>query len=162
MDKKPIIKRSTKLTLYLDTTIPSYVFASDTPERMLITQRFMRLIDNPDYELVISDIVIREIHRAALPKRALLSGVVKGLRILPSTPSSDLLAGAYLTAGALPPSSLEDALHVAIATLYNVDALISWNFGHLVNIRRAKAIATVNAQRGLSHLAIVTPEEVLL
>ena len=86
---------------------------------------------------------------------------VKDLRVLPSSPLSNTLANAYIEAKALPRGSFEDALHVAIATLYNVDALISWNFGHLVNIRRSKAIAAVNAQRGLPHIEIVTPEEVL-
>jgi predicted nucleic acid-binding protein len=151
-----------KLRLYLDTTIPSYLFALDSPARMQITQRFMRLIGNPAYELVISDVVLEEINRAAPNKRALLMEVVRDLRVLPTIPPAKVLAEAYIDAGALPKSSFEDALHVALATLYNLDALISWNFGHLVNIRRAKAIATVNAQRGLPHIEIITPEEVLV
>jgi predicted nucleic acid-binding protein len=151
-----------RLKLYLDTTIPSYVFAEDSPERMRITQRFMGLAHAPAYELVISDIVIREINRANAQKRSLLLGVVKDLRILPAIPEANVVAEAYIAAQALPRGSFEDALHVALATLYNVDALVSWNFGHLVNFRRAKAIAAVNADRGLPHIEIVTPEAVLL
>ena len=150
-----------KLKLYLDTTIPSYVFALDSPERMAVTRRFMRLLADPGYEMVISDIVIREINRATQPKRDLLLEVVRGIPILAATAQSDSLAEAYIQAGALPRGSIEDAMHVAIATLYNVDALISWNFGHLVNIRRAKAIATVNASKGLPHIEILSPEEVI-
>jgi hypothetical protein len=151
----------TKLRLYLDTTIPSYVFALDTPERMLLTKRFLKLQDSPGYEMIISDVVMREIDRAKEPKRTLLLEVVTGMPLLLSSDLSDQLAEAYIKAGALPRSSFEDAQHVALATLYNVDALISWNFGHLVNIRRTKAIAAVNAERGLLHIEILSPEEVV-
>jgi predicted nucleic acid-binding protein len=149
-----------KLRLYLDTTIPSYVFALDSPERMEITRRFMRL-GRWNYEMIISDVVIAEINRAAEPKRSLLLDVIKGLPVLYSSSQSDELAEAYVQAGALPRGSIEDAMHVAIATLNRVDALASWNFGHLVNIRRKRAIAAVNLERGLPQLEILSPEEVM-
>ncbi len=155
------MKRTRHLRLYLDTTIPSYVFAVDSPERMKITKEFLRLTHSPDYEMFISDVVIREIQKASEPKQSLLLQVVHSMPLLLSSPESDSLAEAYLQSGALPWSSFEDACHVAIATLYNMDALISWNFGHLVNIRRAKAIGAVNKQRGLPHIEILSPEEVI-
>src|SRR5437016_88323 len=101
-----------KLKLYLDTTIPSYVFALDSPERMAVTRRFMRLVGDPGYELLISDVVLQEINRAAPNKRALLTDVVRGLRVLPTLPAAKVLAQAYIEAKALPRSSFEDALHV--------------------------------------------------
>lgn len=154
------MKSSQKLRLYLDTTIPSYIFALDTPERMEMTRRFMRL-EHANYEMIISDVVIMEIDRAAEPKRSLLFDIVKSLPILHSSPQSDELAEAYIQAGALPRGSIEDAMHVAIATLNKVDALVSWNFGHLVNIRRRKAIAAVNLDNGLQPIEILSPEEVI-
>ena len=154
------MKSSQKLRLYLDTTIPSYVFALDTPERMEITRRFMRL-GHVNYEMIISDVVITEINRAAEPKRSLLFDVIKGFPILHSSYESDELAEAYIQAGALPRGSIEDAMHVAIATLNRVDALVSWNFGHLVNIRRRKAITAVNLDKGLQPIEIFSPEEVI-
>ncbi len=149
-----------KLRLYLDTTIPSYVFALDSPQRMEITRRFMRL-GRLNHEMIVSDVVMREIARAKEPKRALLFEVVQELPILSSTTQSDVLADAYIQAGALPRGSVEDARHVALATLHNVDALVSWNFGHLVNIRRRKAISNVNIQKGLPRIEILSPEEVI-
>ncbi len=114
-----------------------------------------------EYEMIISDIVVKELKRAAEPKRQWLLESVKDIPMTTSTLESFELAGAYVQAGALPPASFDDAHHVAIATLSKVDALISWNFGHLVNIRRAKAIAAINASRGLYHIEILTPEEVI-
>ena len=152
--------QTTKLRLYLDTTIPSYVFATDAPERMEITRRFIRL-GHLNHEMIISDVVVREISRASEPKRSLLFEVVKGMLILSSSTQSDDLAKAYIQAGALPRGSMEDAMHVAIATLHQIDALVSWNFGHLVNIRRKRAIGAVNTKRGLPQIEILSPEEVM-
>lgn len=121
----------------------------------------MALAFHPSYEMLISDVVIRELNRAAEPKRQLLLEPVKGLPVLFSTAEPEELAETYVREGILPRGSLEDARHVAIATLNAVDALISWNFGHLVNIRRAKAIAFLNAKRGLPHVEIVSPHEVV-
>lgn len=53
----------------------------------------------------------------------------------------------------------EDALHVAIAVLTRQDALISWNFKHLVNQRRRAAVQTLNLARGLPSIAILPPPE---
>src|SRR5579864_2255046 len=122
-------ERPAILRLYLDTTIPSYVFATDARERMEITKRFMALAFNPSYEMLISDVVIRELNRAAEPKRQLLLDVVREFPVLLSTAESEELAEAYVREGILPRGSFEDARHVAIATLNAVDALISWNFG---------------------------------
>ncbi len=121
----------------------------------------MTLAVRPEYEMLISDVVVRELSRAAEPKRQLLFEVVQGLSLLFSTAESEDLAETYIREGILPHGSIEDARHVALATLNGVDALVSWNFGHLVNIRRTKAIAAVNAKRGLPRIEIVSPREVV-
>jgi hypothetical protein len=150
-----------KLRLYLDTTIPSYVFALDSPERMQITRRFMALQLLPEYDMVISDIVMGELIRASEPLRGLLLEQVAGLEIFPMTVTAEQLAAAYIRHKILPPGSVDDARHVALATLNRADALVSWNFGHLVNIRRIMAINELHEQMGLRIIEIVTPEEVL-
>jgi hypothetical protein len=150
-----------KLKLYLDTTIPSYVFALDSPERMEITKRFMLLRRSPAYEMVISEVVLWELGATPEPKRVLLMEQVSGLPVLLMSPEADHLAKAYIRHDILPASSINDARHVALATLDNADALISWNFSHLVNIRRVKAMNEFNERLGLPHIEIVTPEEVL-
>lgn len=48
--------------------------------------------------------------------------------------SSFRFARLYIASKALPPRSLDDAAHVAYATVYGVDAVVSWNFRHMANI----------------------------
>ena len=155
------MKTPQKLKLYLDTTIPSYVFALDSPERMEITRRFMKLRFLPAYEFVISEVVLDELSAAREPKKVLLIDQVAGLPVLLMSSEANHLAEAYIRHKILPIGSINDARHVALATLNQADALVSWNFGHLVNIRRSKGINELNEQFNLPHIEIVTPEEVL-
>ncbi|MEI6127857.1 MAG: hypothetical protein WCQ99_15025, partial [Pseudomonadota bacterium] len=46
------------------------------------------------------------------------------------------LAQAYLKAKVVSPNYTDDARHVAIATVEQIDLIVSWNFKHLVNVRR--------------------------
>jgi hypothetical protein len=63
--------------------------------------------------------------------------------------------------GGLPPKSKEDAMHIAIATVYNCDVLLSWNFRHIVNIRAITAVDAVNIQEGHRTIRILSPSSLL-
>ena len=56
---------------------------------------------------------------------------------------------------------LADAQHIAMATVANVDALVSWNFRHVVNLSRIHAYHGVNAKLGYPAVEIRSPREVL-
>ena len=53
------------------------------------------------------------------------------------------------------------AQHIAIATVARVDVLVSWNFKHIVNLRRIHGYNSVNLRRGYPTLEIRAPREVL-
>ena len=55
----------------------------------------------------------------------------------------------------------DDALHIAIATVIEVDVLVSWNFRHIVNLNRIQQFNSVNLREGYKILEIRSPEEVL-
>lgn len=81
--------------------------------------------------------------------------------VLSESRESLSLAQEYIAARVLPASSRDDARHVAIATLAGSDALISWNFRHLVNLRRKQLVQAVNTRLGHPLIEIVSPEEVV-
>ncbi len=56
-------------------------------------------------------------------------------------------------------ANLNDALHIALATLAKADVLVSWNFRHMVNWRRIRACNEVNRKNGYHAIDIRTPEE---
>ena len=55
----------------------------------------------------------------------------------------------------------DDARHVAICTVHRVNHLVSWNFKHLVNVRRSAGFNAVNLLQGYSPVSIVNPKELI-
>ncbi|MBU1524218.1 MAG: hypothetical protein KKG50_06130 [Candidatus Omnitrophica bacterium] len=77
------------------------------------------------------------------------------------TKSADELAKTYIVKGILSEKKEDDALHVAIATCAEMDALVTWNFKHLANLRKAELFYSASLEKGyLKKLEIVTPMEV--
>lgn len=66
----------------------------------------------------------------------------------------------YLTRKILTPKSLDDATHVALATINRADAIVSWNFKHIVRLDKMKLYNQVNFSLGYGILQIVSPKEV--
>jgi len=55
----------------------------------------------------------------------------------------------------------EDAYHIAVAVLNDMDFLSSWNFRHLVRRRTRDIVRMVNTMNGLRQVEIMTPAEIL-
>jgi len=71
------------------------------------------------------------------------------------------LAEAYIAAGVLTAKMRADAQHIAIASVGRVDVLVSWNFKHIVNLKRIHGYNSVNLRKGYPMIEIRTPREVL-
>jgi hypothetical protein len=54
-----------------------------------------------------------------------------------------------------------DLRHLAVATVNSVDAVVSWNFRDIVNIRTRRAVHAANLRLGYPLIEIVSPEEVI-
>lgn len=150
-----------KLRLYLDTTIPNYVFATHLPHKMKITKALFRGWAERKYDLFISDVVLRELEAASEPKRRRLLAQIVGITQLAITEEAERLANEYVKRRVISQNYFDDARHVAIATCNKLDAVVSWNYGHLVNINKIKAINKVNEANDYQHIEIVSPEEVV-
>jgi hypothetical protein len=61
------------------------------------------------------------------------------------------LAELYMAAQIIPASKRDDAFHVAYATVFELDILVSWNFKHLANVRRETLFLAVNESEGYRH-----------
>lgn len=154
-----------KLRIYLDTSVINFLFAEDAPDFQRVTIDFFVRYSS-QYDLFVSEIVLLEIGKTKdLAQRDRLLDVIRQypIALLAFEPRDEIiaLANAYRENGVIPLSQQEDALHVAHATLHEIDILLSWNFKHLANIRREAGIEAVNKARGYWHpLRIVSPLEV--
>jgi hypothetical protein len=50
--------------------------------------------------------------------------------------------------------------HIALATIDEVDMLVSWNFKHIVNFDKIRQFNTVNKELGHKLIRILSPREV--
>ena len=53
-----------------------------------------------------------------------------------------------------------DMQHIALATIAEVDALVSWNFKHIVRLEKIRLFNAVNVESGYRVLSIRSPREV--
>jgi len=69
------------------------------------------------------------------------------------------LAETYLKEKILGKASLDDAYHIAIATVNRLDVLVSWNFKHIVNFDKIKLFNSINLRLGYPTIEIRSPKE---
>lgn len=152
-----------RLQLYLETSVWNFYYADDAPEKREVTHIFFEKIKRGEYEIFISDTVIQEINKADKRKKQLLIELIREYEptLLHIDEESVDLAQKYIFQGVLPANKIEDAIHAAVATVYETDALISWNLKHLANFRKMEMINGINLKEGyLKRLALITPMEV--
>lgn len=151
------------MKLYVETTVPNFLFADDAPEKKAVTEQFYNWLKVSPDELYIFELVLAELNRTHLPLRtALLEAAARlDATILPITREAEGLAGRYVTDGAIPTRFRDDAMHVALAVMNGLDVVVTWNMKHLANVRRIEAINRTNFVMGLAPIRIHTPEEVI-
>ncbi len=152
-----------RLQLYLETSVWNFYFADDAPEKKEITLIFFDKIKQGEYEIFISETVIKEIGKADSNKRQLLLEIIKKYRPKELVINEKVLSLAqrYVIEGVLSANQMEDAVHAAVATVFEMDALISWNLKHLANFRKMEMINGINMKEGyLKRLELITPMEV--
>jgi hypothetical protein len=71
------------------------------------------------------------------------------------------LASQLIELKAVPPTEPEDALHLSIATLANMDFVASWNFSHMVSEQPKRKFSQVVQQLGYAVPILATPESIV-
>jgi hypothetical protein len=154
-----------KLRIYLDTSVINFLFAKDVPDFRRITEDFFEVYAQ-QCELYGSDVLLEELDRDPDECRKQRHMTVlrdHGVKILPRSRDYEVahLADSYLQQQVVPFKKRDDALHVAYATVFEMDVLLSWNFKHLANIRREARFVSVNQAEGYWRTPrIVSPMEV--
>lgn len=150
-----------KLKVYLETTVPNYIFNNHLPEEQKVAKKIFRMIKKKEVEGLISEVVVRELSRAPEPRRSKLQKIASDIKVLEVTPEAKKLAQEYVDAKIVPKSKLDDALHIAIASIARVDLLASWNLEHIVKAKTKMKVAEINKKKGYHTPVIVRPEEVV-
>lgn len=147
--------------VYIETTIPSLFHTARTDTRSLARQRWTREWWDelaPGFELHSSDAVIAELQRGTLEdlKQRRIE-LISGLNLLEVSYEVMEIATIYIDRLVMPRSGAGDALHLALASFYSLDVLLTWNCKHLANPNKFGHIDHVNHELGLSTPLLTTP-----
>ena len=146
-----------KLSLYLETSvIGAYLDAGDPFRRDLTIRWFEHELS--EYRACVSLLVERELERVAEPHRTGYMNIIRPLERVEFSDEAAILAEGYISRGIFHRKYLADAFHVALASIHKIDYLVTWNFGHLANVRKQAQIRLFNTAAGFFSPTIVTPE----
>lgn len=151
--------------VYIESTVPSYLTARPTENlittaRQILTQRWWKEYRS-HYELYASDVVLLECQKGDPKAAEKRIRVMRNILLLDITIECSELAEKIFIELQIPPKASDDAFHIAIACVHELDYLLSWNFKHIVNasmIRKLHGILQKTPYR-LPH--ICTPEELI-
>ena len=147
-----------RLRIYVDTSVIGGCF---DPEFVTWSDALMRDFRAKRLVPVLSDVTAVEIAAAPAAVQALhkeLLGLSSG--VLPVTKASLSLVAAYEARKILPKRFAADMTHIALATIAEVDAVVSWNFKHIVRLEKIRLFNAVNVELGYRALSILSPREV--
>jgi len=145
-------------SLYLDTSV---IGGYHDTEWLADTRELWQQAQAGQWRLVTSIVAEAELKNAPANVRDLFAATFDASNILDTSTEIEDLAQAYLAAGVVPPKFADDALHVAMATVHGVRLVVSWNFKHLVNVRREDGFNAVNLLQGWPAVRIVSPKEII-
>ena len=152
-----------KKKVYVETSVISNLTARPSfnlidMARQVATRQWWDAV-RPRFDIFVSVLVKDESSRgdAAAAKKRM--SILAALATIPVTPEMELLAERLLSATAVPRTSYEDAVHIAVATVSGMDYLLTWNCKHIANAATMPRINSVCRDAGYQCPVICTPEQ---
>ena len=146
-----------KKSLYLETSVIGAYLDNGEPFRRDLTIRWWEH-ELSEYEAYTSILVQRELECLSEPYKKGYLNLAKTLKNLDLAEEVAILAEGYIARGIFHRKYIGDALHVALASFYKIDYLVTWNFGHIANVRKQARVRLFNTGAGFFVPMIVTPE----
>ena len=146
-----------KLSIYLETSVIGAYLDNGDPFRRDLTIRWFEH-ELSEYQAYSSILVRRELERIDEPYRTGYLKIINDLDNLELSEEVSILAEGYISRGIFHRKFIADAVHMALASFHKIDYLVTWNFGHLANVRKQARVRLFNTAAGFFSPAIVTPE----
>jgi len=148
MQKKP--------KLYLESSVINMYFQEEAPYLRDLTRQFWRDV-LPHFDVYVSEAVLDEIRATTEANlRKALKNLIKDFEVLKMTEEVIELADTYLSHRRLPRG---DALHLASASIGEMDFLVTRNLRHIYKRGTQEMIREVNTRLRIPVPTIVTPED---
>jgi predicted nucleic acid-binding protein len=145
--------------IYIDTSVVGGYFDEEFKEA---TNMLFQRLENREINFVVSDLLDLELINAPTHvKELLFKYSIDFFERVDLTDEAVKLANTYIEEKVVGKTSIEDCRHIAMATIYKVDVLASWNFKHIVNLDRIKGYNSVNLRLGYSMIEIRSPKDLV-
>ena len=144
--------------VYVETSVVSGMFdKNDHPEK---AKPFWDAVFEGKIRVVLSSVLHDELEKSPDNVREFYRRIPDSqFERIVSTPESDTLAERYVKAGILTSNHFTDCEHIALATIANVDVLVSWNTKHIVNRHRIRRFNDVSIGFGCDEIKILVPND---
>jgi predicted nucleic acid-binding protein len=152
-----------KKSVYLDSTIFSFYY-DERPaslHRQQITADWWET-QRKFYDNYTSYFVIKEVSNPVYPHWNKVAALAQQIPVLEDTPEIRGIVKVYLANKLMPADDAGDAAHLAIASYYSMDFLLTWNCIHLANANKVEHIRQVNMRLGLFTPDLITPEQLYM
>jgi len=144
--------------IYIDTSLLGGYFDKEFD---IATRRLFDEVKKGEYNIVVSNITEGELLNAPERVKTLLNDLNIDYEVLKLTDDAVNLALEYIKENVVGQTSYEDCLHIAIATISRIDLLVSWNFKHIVNIKRIRGYNGINIKNGYPSIEIRSPKDLI-
>jgi predicted nucleic acid-binding protein len=147
-----------KYKIYFDTSIISAFFDNKKPIRQLITEKWIEN-ESKNYDIYISTLVLDEINKNSdeglkIKMLDLLNNL--SATVLEIDDEAEKLANNYRKE--ILSKEINDTLHIATATVNKINAILSWNFKHIVNLKTIETIHKINLRNNYPIIEIISIE----
>ena len=145
--------------IYIDTSVVGGYFDEEFKEA---TNMLFKRLENREVKFVVSDLLDLELLNApAHVKELLFNFPPEYFERVELTDETIQLADSYIEEKVVGKTSIEDCRHIALATIYKVDVLASWNFKHIVNLDKIKGYNSINLRLGYTMIEIRSPKDLV-
>lgn len=152
-------------TVYIETSIIGYLTARPSNNLILMANlestRQWWETRRDRFTLYISQVVLDEVARGDAEIATRRLEILRDFPLLEVSEAVQNLAAQFLTRSNLPPKATDDALHIAAATVYGLDYLLTWNCRHIANAQIQKKLAQISLDAGYELPTICTPYELM-
>ncbi|MDM3855221.1 MAG: type II toxin-antitoxin system VapC family toxin [Aphanizomenon gracile PMC649.10] len=152
-------------SVYIETSILGHLTARPTDNLIVaanvkITQDWWNEYRR-SFMLYASEIVEDEAGKGDPEMASQRLNLLQSLMLLELTEEAFELSQAFLSQSNLPQKAFNDALHMALATVYNLDYLLTWNCKHMANAQIQRKLAQISSDLGYVLPVICTPYELI-
>ena len=145
--------------IYLDTSVFGGYYDSDFEED---TQILFEKIFLGQFQVVYSSTTEDELLEAPEKVKKIFINLPDSIKTrIELSEEAVNLADVYLAENVVGRTSRSDCFHIAMATIFGVDILVSWNFKHIVNVKRIRGYNAVNMKLGYKPIDIRSPKEII-